>query len=50
MLTFFGFHWSSTEAGPTAAYEMKLEFSSATAYVETENKAKGLSVRCLRNY
>jgi uncharacterized protein (TIGR02145 family) len=49
-LTQHGFFWSCTEAGPTTAYDMKLDYSSAAAALLTDLKAKGFSVRCLRNY
>ncbi len=49
LLTFDGFFWSSTEAGPNAAYYLKLDYNTASAAISTDNKAKGFSVRCLRN-
>ncbi|HNY02346.1 MAG TPA: FISUMP domain-containing protein [Bacteroidales bacterium] len=49
LLTQDGFFWSSTESGPTAAYDMKLDYSSAAAALLTDLKTKGFSVRCLKN-
>jgi len=44
----YGYYWSSTQNYATAG--VGLDFSSGSSYMGNDDKAAGLSIRCLRDY
>jgi uncharacterized protein (TIGR02145 family) len=46
---YFGFWWSSTEDSTTAAWTRNLNANDSNVPRSNDNKADGLSVRCLRD-
>jgi hypothetical protein len=41
-----GIYWSSTVSGIFASF---LEFTSSTSFMTSQNRANGMSVRCLKD-